>query len=138
MSHVIWWEHRVRVNPSADDPGETYGDKECLCPASGLCPVSAGELLKAAHLENDMCWRRRDTEVRETSQEAIYWGDLREMEMKSSSISNTTTKPFLILQPPFPVTFRPSPLHTFISGTSSHFISFLSSCPHPHPQTTPN
>lgn len=78
----------MRVNPRADDPGETYGDKECLCPASGLCPVSAGEALKAAHLENDMCWRRRDTEVKETSQEALYRGDLREIsEIKSSSIS---------------------------------------------------
>lgn len=30
------------------------------CACIGLCPVSAGEPLKAAHLENDMHWRREN------------------------------------------------------------------------------
>lgn len=81
---VIWWEYSIcaRIIVKRHGLGEAAGNKECkglkVVPwVSGLCPVSAGELLKGSGSGECHALERRDTEAWETNQEAcaiIYTG----------------------------------------------------------------
>lgn len=132
---VTWFGgSTVWVTQREDEAGGTYGNKECVC----LHRTLSCECWRAAESCSSGEWHaleKREPEVRETNEGAcaIYRGDLREMEMKSSS-SFKETPPQTLFDPVSPLSsyflsFFPSQLHFW--NQVWNFISFSSSCPHP-------
>lgn len=110
------------ANHREDDLGATGGDR--MQRLEG-CALNIWTLscewrwpLKGSGVETDMHWRGEILINQEAC--AIFRGKLRDMEMKNSSILNTSTKPFLLLYPPSLLSFHLPP-HSYISCTSFIF-----------------